>query len=66
MIRNSIQATEDATWFIKITLPGSSEPIPAGTGFIVSPDAIFVTAAHVIADVEYTDDHCQVLLKKRC
>lgn len=51
MIRKTLQATKAATF--SIDLPNSQQqgmPTPTGTGFFVSPDGWFVTAAHVIMD----------------
>lgn len=49
MIRKTLQKTKDATFAIE--LPNSNLKgmhSPAGTGFFVSPDGWFITAAHVI------------------
>jgi serine protease Do len=64
MIRKTLQATKAATFSVELptTIPpkrvvGSSGPVaigfqgpmPCGTGFFISPDGWFLTAAHVIA-----------------
>lgn len=49
MIRRTLAATQAATF--SIDLPDArlqGMPCPAGTGFFVSPDGWFVTAAHVV------------------
>lgn len=49
MIRNTLRATQNATF--AILLPDTRKagmPSPMGTGFFVSPDGWFITAAHVI------------------
>jgi len=49
MIRNTIKTVREATFCIE--LPNQAQqgmPTPTGTGFFVSPDGWFVTAAHVI------------------
>ena len=60
MIRKSLATVQSATFCI--LLPGEKLPDepelfrslarPAGTGFFISPDGWFVTAAHVVADVK--------------
>src|SRR5258706_169644 len=49
MIRRTLKATQLATF--SVDLPDSARrdmPTPAGTGFFISPDGWFVTAAHVV------------------
>lgn len=49
MIRATLKATQSATY--SVDLPNQNRrgmPSPTGTGFFVSPDGWFVTAAHVI------------------
>jgi serine protease Do len=51
MIRKSLMMTKEATFAIE--LPSAHHqgmPTPVGTGFFVSPDGWFVTAAHVITE----------------
>ena len=51
MIRKTLPMTQLATY--SIDLPDSNyrgKPSPAGTGFFVSPDGWFITAAHVITE----------------
>ena len=51
MIRSTIQATKDATFCLHLPNPGQQGfPTPRGTGFFVSPDGWFLTAAHVITE----------------
>jgi len=49
MIRKTVQKTKQATF--AIVLKGH----PLGTGFFVSPDGWFVTAAHVVTDISQSD-----------
>lgn len=56
MIRKTLETTQVATWCI--CLPNkrqSGMPTPIGTGFFVSPDGYFVTAAHVITENNESD-----------
>jgi S1-C subfamily serine protease len=49
MIRRTLSQAQAATFSIDIPNPGMrGMPTPAGTGFFVSPDGWFVTAAHVV------------------
>ena len=51
MIRKYLQRTREATFCVE--LPNKSQhnmPMPTGTGFFISPDGWFVTAAHVISE----------------
>jgi hypothetical protein len=51
MIRNTLHATKAATFCI--CLPNANAagaPSPSGSGFFVSPDGWFVTAAHVVTE----------------
>lgn len=53
MIRQTLKATQDATFSIDIPHPENrGMPTPRGTGFFVSTDGLFITAAHVVADKE--------------
>lgn len=50
MIRRTLPATQAATYSIDLPNPkANGMPTPAGTGFFISPDGWFVTAAHVVA-----------------
>jgi len=56
MIRKSLRIVQEATFCIE--LPSEENygmPTPTGTGFFVSPDGWFVTAAHVISKNGATD-----------
>lgn len=51
MIRNTLTHTQAATFCVE--LPNQQQhgmPTPTGTGFFVSPDGWFVTAAHVVTE----------------
>ncbi len=51
MIRKSLKMIKEATFAISLPNPRHhGMPTPAGTGFFVSPDGWFVTAAHVITE----------------
>ena len=51
MIRKSLKMTKEATFAIELPNPHHHDmPTPMGTGFFVSPDGWFVTAAHVITE----------------
>ncbi len=51
MIRRTIQATQAATFCVLLPHPTKlGMPTPTGTGFFVSPDGWFVTAAHVVTE----------------
>lgn len=51
MIRRTLQATKEATFCVQLPDPAKyGMPTPAGTGFFVSPDGWFVTAAHVVSE----------------
>ena len=51
MIRNTLAATKTATFSVEIPDPRmKGMPTPTGTGFFVSPDGWFVTAAHVVTE----------------
>jgi serine protease Do len=52
MIRKTLQSTKRATFAIVIPNKGM---VPLGTGFFVSPDGWFVTAAHCITDINKPD-----------
>lgn len=70
MIRKTLKEVRDATFCIE--LPNQSQhgmPTPTGTGFFISPDGWFVTAAHVItkngaANGDKRDDIDQAWLDK--
>ena len=70
MIRRTLNSTKSATF--AILLPNVNEhgaPTPIGTGFFVSPNGFFVTAAHVItkdnrSDGQIRDDISQGWLMK--
>lgn len=56
MFRKTLASTQAATY--SIDLPDSNQfgmPTPRGTGFFVSPDGWFVTAAHVITENARSD-----------
>jgi serine protease Do len=47
----TLQATKAATFAILLpSAPHGGMPVPAGTGFFVSADGLFVTARHVVCD----------------
>jgi serine protease Do len=49
MIRRTLAATKAATYSVCLPRAGTGLlPAPIGTGFFVSPDGWFVTAAHVL------------------
>lgn len=51
MIRRTLQQTEAATFCVLFPNPQShGMPAPVGTGFFVSPEGWFVTAAHVVTE----------------
>lgn len=51
MIRQSLAITKSATFSVLLPdLKQKGMPTPAGTGFFVSPDGWFVTAAHVVTE----------------
>lgn len=53
MIRQTLATTKAATFCLLLPSPFPRHrgmPIPTGTGFFVSPDGWFVTAAHVLLD----------------
>jgi serine protease Do len=59
MIRRTLRATKAATFSIDLANSNKNGmPTPTGTGFFVSPDGWFVTAAHVVTqnDAVRTDD----------
>ena len=70
MIRNSLATTQSATF--SINLPNKEQqgmPSPCGTGFFISPDGWFATAAHVVtkdnkSNGEPREDINQALLEK--
>ncbi len=70
MIRKSLSKTQSATF--SILLPDHSKhdmPSPRGTGFFVSPDGWFITAAHVVtkngkSDGEPRDDINNAAIEK--
>ena len=57
MIRKSLRIVQEATFCIE--LPSKANhgmPTPAGTGFFVSPDGWFITAAHVVSREDEATD----------
>jgi serine protease Do len=51
MIRTTLKATQLATFSVDLPHPArQGMPTPTGTGFFISPDGWFVTAAHVVAE----------------
>lgn len=51
MIRRTLTQTQAATFAVLLPNPRQAGmPAPVGTGFFVSPDGYFVTAAHVVHD----------------
>lgn len=49
MIRRTLCSTSAATFCVQLPDPNKQNlPTPAGTGFFVSPDGWFLTAAHVV------------------
>jgi serine protease Do len=72
MIRKTLSTTQAATYSISLPHPDPKAkgfPIPAGTGFFVSGDGWFVTAAHVVVDSDAVRDvnldKCEASLEKR-
>ena len=56
MIRDTLPHTQEATFCVEF--PSARQhgmPTPAGTGFFVSPDGWFVTAAHVVTQNNASD-----------
>ncbi|MEI6314423.1 MAG: serine protease [Syntrophus sp. (in: bacteria)] len=56
MIRQTLANTQAATFCIE--LPNQQQhgmPVPTGTGFFISPDGWFATAAHVITENQQSD-----------
>ena len=67
MIRKSIVATQAATFCVE--LPNSRNhgmPTPTGTGFFISPEGWFVTAAHVITENNRPDGPVRKDLNQAC
>lgn len=53
MIRQTVQRTMDATFVVRVPDPRNHNfPSPNGTGFFVSSDGVFITAYHVVKDVQ--------------
>jgi len=51
MIERTLTATQQATFALLLPDPNQNGlPVPMGTGFFVSPDGFFVTAAHVVTE----------------
>lgn len=51
MIRKSLDSVRKATFCVELPNKASHDmPMPAGTGFFISPDGWFVTAAHVTSE----------------
>lgn len=56
MIRKTLKSTQLATYSVDLPNPNmKGMPTPKGTGFFVSPDGWFVTAAHVITQNNQSD-----------
>jgi len=56
MIRKTLSRTKEATFAIELPNPDyNGMPVPMGTGFFVSPEGWFVTAAHVITETNQPD-----------
>ena len=66
MIRRTVNTTQEATFAIEVPDPGKlGMPAPIGTGFFVSQDGWFITAAHVVStNGVRRDDMDQVTLIK--
>lgn len=70
MIRNTLKSVVEATFCVQLPNPTQhGMPMPTGTGFFISPDGWFVTAAHVVtksgsSDGEPRDDINQAWLMK--
>jgi hypothetical protein len=68
MIRLTLPSTSAATFCILLPDPNKKHlPVPTGTGFFVSPDGWFVTAAHVVCrnGKERDDISSGLLMKER-
>src|SRR5580692_3939698 len=51
MIRRTLANTQAATFAVQMADPQrQGMPVPVGTGFFVSPDGWFITAAHVVTE----------------
>ncbi|HXB83552.1 MAG TPA: serine protease [Candidatus Acidoferrum sp.] len=72
MIERTLAATQQATFALLLPDPNQNGlPVPMGTGFFISPDGFFVTAAHVVTQgntpggVPRTDISAAWLMKER-
>lgn len=51
MIRKTLASIKEATFCVELpNVNAHNMPTPTGTGFFISPDGWFVTAAHVVSD----------------
>jgi serine protease Do len=72
VIERTLAATQQATFALLLPDPNQNGlPVPMGTGFFISPDGFFVTAAHVVTQgntpggVPRTDISAAWLMKER-
>lgn len=63
MIRKTLQRTKQATFAIVIP---NKRLVPLGTGFFVSPDGWFVTAAHCVTDINKPGRPLREHIEKAC
>jgi serine protease Do len=64
-IRRTLKATQLATYSVDLPNPKNMDmPSPTGTGFFVSPDGWFVTAAHVITQNNSSDGPVRTDIEK--
>jgi serine protease Do len=65
MIRKTLDNTQRATYAVELPNPHMNEmPTLIGTGFFVSPDGWFVTAAHVVTQNNQSDGPVRTDLEK--